>query len=128
MAYRLPTWIITCDISQPPAAGIVGIPPGPYRITGQICQLTYGHRVNVVSTGGTVQVGVLALCMNLLLPPRTDIRGPQDTTSFDMVQVPSGSGRWYSVAAVDDIGKGFTNEHRSASIYAVSGSWVPPYP
>jgi hypothetical protein len=66
--------------------------------------------------------------MNLLLPPAVDVRGPQDTVSFDMVEVPAGSGRWYSVVGVDDIGKGFSNEHRTAAIFALAGSWVAPYP
>lgn len=66
--------------------------------------------------------------MSLLLPLQTDIRGLQDTVSQDMVEVPAGSGRWYSVQIVDDIGKGYANEHRSASIFALPGGWTAPYP
>jgi hypothetical protein len=66
--------------------------------------------------------------MNLLLPPFIDVRGPQDTVSFDMVEVPEGTGRWYQVTGVDDIGKGFDNEHRTASIYALVRGWTAPYP
>jgi hypothetical protein len=68
------------------------------------------------------------MTMNLLLPAKTDVRGPQDVRSFDMVEVPAGSGRWYSVVFVDDIGRGFANEHRTAGIHAMVGQWVPPYP
>lgn len=128
MPFRLPTFNLTCNISQPPVAGTPGIPAGSYRVVGQACQLTYGRRVQVVSTGGTTSAGVLVLSMNLLLPPAVDVRGPQDTVSFDMVEVPAGSGRWYSVVGVDDIGKGFSNEHRTAAIFALAGSWVAPYP
>jgi len=128
MAFKLPTFNLKCNISQPDAAGVAGVPTAPYRLTDQTCQLTFGRRVQVASTGGTTEVGVLTLTMNLLLPKGIDVRGPQDVTSFDMVECPSGSGRWYTVVGVDDIGKGFANEHRTASIYALKGSWTPPYP
>jgi len=68
------------------------------------------------------------MAMSLLLPPLADVRGPQDSVSADMVEVPAGSGRWYFVVGVDDIGKGFANEHRSAAIFALASSWVAPYP
>jgi hypothetical protein len=128
MGYRLPTFNLLCTITQPDFPGGTVPPTFPPRITGQACQLTYGRRVQVVSTGGTVNVGVLAMTMNLLLPPGIDIRGPQDTISHDVVEVPEGSGRWYFVAAVDDIGKGFANEHRTAAIFALAGQWTAPYP
>jgi hypothetical protein len=66
--------------------------------------------------------------MNLLVPALTDVRGPQDPVGPDMVEVPAGSGRWYQVVFVDDIAKGFSNEHRTASIFALYASWTPPYP
>jgi hypothetical protein len=66
--------------------------------------------------------------MTLMVPALTDIRGPQDTVSFDMVECPLGSGRWYRVCAVDDIGKGFANEHRAALLFALPTSWIAPYP
>lgn len=127
MAFRLPSFNLLCNITTCDVPNTPAIPTGPYRLTDQECQLTYGRRVQVASTGGTTTAGVLVLVMNLLLPVETDIRGPQDTVSFDMVEVPSGTGRWYYVAGVDDIGKGFANEHRTASIYALAGSWVAPY-
>jgi hypothetical protein len=128
MAFKLPTFNLRCNISQPDVADTPGIPDAPYRIVDQACQLTYGRRVQVASTGGTTEVGVLVLTMNLLLPAGVDIRGPQDVVTFDMVEVPAGSGRWYRVYGVDDIGKGFSNEHRTASILALAKSWTPPYP
>ena len=128
MGFKLPTFNLTCNISQPDVVDTVGIPDEPYRIYGQPCQLTYGRRVQVTATGGTAEVGVLVLTMNLLLPAKVDIRGPQDVVTFDMVEVPAGSGRWYQVTGVDDIGKGFSNEHRTATIHAVAKTWTPPYP
>jgi len=128
MGFRLPTFNLMCNISAPPVPNTPGIPTIPYRISNQLCQLTYGRRVNVASTGGTGVPGVPISLMSLLLPALADVRGPQDTVSFDMVEVPAGSGRWYTVAGVDDIGKGFANEHRTASIFALAGSWLAPYP
>ena len=128
MAFKLPTFNLLCNISQPDVVDTPGIPDPPSRIVDQPCQLTYGKRVQVASTGGTTEVGVLVLTMNLLLPAKVDVRGPQDVVTFDMVEVPAGSGRWYRVYGVDDIGRGFSNEHRTASILALAKSWTPPYP
>jgi hypothetical protein len=66
--------------------------------------------------------------MSLLLPKGTDIRGPQDSVAADNVEVPAFSGRWYRVVAVDDVGKGFSNEYRNAAIFAVDRLWLAPYP
>lgn len=57
----------------------------------------------------------------LLLPPGTDVRDLNcNQPDNDIVEVPSGSGRWYGVALVDDVGKGFPNEHRYAMIFKIS--------
>jgi len=127
-SYRLPTFNLTCDIGAPAVAnGRVG-PMAAVRVAGQACQLTYGHRTAVAGSGGTPSQGTPMFCLSLLLPPGTDVRGPQDTVSHDLVEVPAGSGRLYWVVAVDDIGKGFLNEHRLAYLLACEGSWVAPYP
>lgn len=56
--------------------------------------------------------------MYLLLPPGTDVRDNSgfggSAASADIVEAPAGSGRFYLVDSVDDIGKGFPNEHRCA--------------
>lgn len=127
MSFRLPTFNLTCNIYTPDVPGEPAIPSHAPRLAGQICQLTYGRRVNVASTGGTDVPGVPLLAMNLLLPSLTDIRGPQDSVSFDVVEVPAGSGRWYWCAFVDDIAKGFANEHRTAGIFAIADVWLAPY-
>lgn len=128
MPYKVPTFNLLCKITAPDEIGVDAVPAGEPRLVDVPCQLTYGRRVQVASTGGTASVGVLALSMNLLVAARTDVRGPQDSVSYDLVEVPQGTGRWYRVVAVDDIGRGFSNEHRSASIYALAGQWLAPYP
>ncbi len=126
--FRLPVFNLLCNISEPFIAGEPIPPVPPFRLTNQECALVYGRRVNVMSTGGTEIPGVPIQAMNLLLPKQTDVRGPQDTISFDCVEVPAGTGRWYQVCMVDDIGKGYANEHRTACLFAIAFDWGAPYP
>lgn len=127
MSFVVPTFNILCNVKTCPVPNVPSVPVAPFRLTNQPCQLTYGRRVNTMSTGGTGFAGVLSQGINLLLPAGTDVRGPQDTVSIDMVEVPAGTGRWYAVFFVDDIGKSFANEHRTAGLQALMGSWVAPY-
>lgn len=78
--------------------------------------LAWGRRVNVGCVGGPPPTTVLYHTMTLLLPALTDIRGDYTAADSDLVEVPSFSGRFYTVLAVDDIGKGFSNEHRAAQL------------
>lgn len=126
MAYRLPDFPISCGIYTPDTPNTPAVPSSGPRVVS-VCNLAWGRRVNTPSTGGTSTPGILTTSMTILLPALTDIRGPQDSVSFDMVEVPAGSGRWYQVTGVDDIGKGFANEHRAAHLFALAGSWVAPY-
>jgi hypothetical protein len=60
------------------------------------------------------------------LPAGTDIRDEYCAGNiYDLVEVPSGSGRWYTTSLVDDVAKGFPNEYRLAAIRKVSGSVFP---
>src|SRR6516225_619651 len=60
--------------------------------------------------------------MWLRLPIGTDIRDPKAPAGADTCEVPRHSQRFYTVQWVDDIGFGFTNEHRFAIIQAL-GTW-----
>lgn len=68
--------------------------------------------------------------MTLLLPPATDVRSSKCNPGHDWVEAPAGSGRFYLVVGVDDIGKGFANEHRAAIMVASTnfGLWPSPIP
>lgn len=127
MGFVVPTFAIACNVKTMIVPNVPSVPLPPYRLTNQPCNLAWGRRVNVASSGGTSAPGVPIMCMTLLLPKQADVRGPQDAVSSDMVECPAGSGRWYYVIAVDDIGKGFQNEHRAAMMRALDGSWTPPY-
>lgn len=87
-----------------------------------LCNLTPGKRIFVaipLTTASQKDV----ITMELLLPKLTDIRSSWNGLQADLVEVPSGSKRFYGVNFVDDIGKGFANEHRLALItYTVTGN------
>jgi len=123
MAFVLPSFPIVCDIYD------AGIPPpaGPPRIAGQVCQLRAPQaNMTVVIPAAGAQSSVV-----LLLPPLTDIRDPWNLpiNSSDWVEAPAGSGRVYRVSFVDDIAKGFSNEHRFAILIKVMGiPWPTPTP
>lgn len=103
-------------------------PVGPPRLASVPCALVYGRRVNVQSTGGTASPGFPYQGTNLLVGKGTDLRGEQDAlTGMDVVEVPAGSGQWYACTWVLDIGKGWSNEHRSGSLQPIPGTWIPPY-
>lgn len=123
MAFVLPTFPITCEIFDS------GLPPpaGPARISGQPCQLRapQANMTIIIPAAGATSSVVL------LLPPGTDIRDPWNApiNSNDYVEAPSGSGRFYRVMFMDDIAKGFSNEHRFAVLIKVSGlPWPTPSP
>ena len=71
--------------------------------------LAYGRRNNPSSGSPDSQ-------MSLLLPKLTDVRGTWNGVAADYVEVPAGSHRFYLVQNVDDSGKGFSNEHRIATM------------
>lgn len=103
------------------------VPPAGLPDVITVGNLAWGKRVNVPSTGGTASLGYPLMTMQLLLPPLTDVRGDASFVAADVVEVPSGSGRYYRVVFVDDFGKGFPNEHRGAIIYQAS-PWPVPTP
>jgi hypothetical protein len=118
--YSLPAFNLLCDIYTEPAHTL--------RVTSP-CNLAYGRRRQAVDAAASLASGAISFCMTLLLPALTDIR--DDLTGVaataDAVECPSGSGRFYFVVWVDDIGKGFPNEHRAALI-ARNGSFPVPIP
>jgi hypothetical protein len=133
MAFRVPSFNLVCDIGLSTAAGYPGSKTGFIpRIVAQPCALVYGKRVNFAASHGPSAGNSQAFGMSLLLPALTDVRGLQSYTGngnrVDLVECPSGSGRWYCVAWVEDIGKGWPNEHRVALIQVIGSFWTAPYP
>jgi hypothetical protein len=98
-------WIAN-NVANPPDVVTVG-------------NLSPGKRGNVnaspVTTNATLGATVgQGLYMELLCPKLTDIRGCQNAGLECVVECPASSGRFYLVIWVDDVGKGFANEHRLA--------------
>lgn len=71
------------------------------------------------------EVGV-EFIVELLCPALTDIRGVINAGGADYVEVPAGSGRFYTVNWVDDVAKGFPNEYRVACMNQRPGHWPTP--
>lgn len=120
MAFRVPTFNLSVSIFTNPGTG-------PARVV-TMGNLRYGLAVNVGgAVGGTNIQGFVSSFVTLLLPALTDVRDLFNASGQDVVEVPTGSGRKYVVDHVEDIGKGFTNEHRSALLYKL-GPWPTPIP
>jgi hypothetical protein len=121
MAFSVPTFNLTCNIWR----GASG-PPAPPSVVAE-CNLAWGRRVSHFPSGLGVDP---ASAMTLLLPVGTDIRSLVCATGSDWVEVPAGTGRFYVVLGVDDVGKGFPNEHRAALLLPTDnfGPWPSPIP
>lgn len=108
MSFTVPDFPMTCEIFN-----------GPWltktlRVTAAPCNLGLGKRT--LFFAGDYIPGGSQVTSQLLLPAGTDVRSQLLVPNYDIVEVPSGSSRWYLVAGVEDIGKGFANEHRVAMI------------
>lgn len=138
MPFILPTFMVDVNIWN--NALVSGAPT--IQTKGN---LSPGRRVNVVSTplltnaqiNAAVGVGYY---MELLLPKLTDVRGLQNNGVESVVECPAGSARFYLVVWVDDVGKGFANEHRmallaqcnftmvTATVLTATFGAIPPWP
>jgi hypothetical protein len=118
MAFTLPTFNLNANIWR--VSGTGGNYAAPDVVT--LCNLSPGRRV-FTAIPTVIAAQKTALVMELLLPKLTDIRSAWNGLQADLVEVPAGSKRFYGVNDVDDIGKGFVNEHRFAILtYVVTGN------
>jgi len=110
MPFVVPDFNLDCDFYTGPWLTKIF----RFRVKGN---LAWGRRVqNPQLTGSFIPGGNVSVTMTLLLPAGTDVRDASQSGSpeLEIVEVPATSGRWYGVATVDDVGKGFANEHRAA--------------
>lgn len=122
MAFVLPTFNLQADVytwANPPDW------TAP-RITVD-CQLRAPSMTNIGSSIGQPNI---VPCMTLLVPPLTDIRDHWSTpgTHGDYIEVPPASGRRYYALAMDDVGKGFPNEHRWVILVKLQFIQPVPFP
>jgi len=117
MSFELPTFNLPVDIYT-----------GPWLTktlrVSTVGNLAYSKRIALESGGldPTSPTSSAVTVMQLLLPPLTDVRDRYNGGPYDVVEAPSGSGRWYCVLGVDDIGKGFANEHRCALVQKIAAN------
>jgi hypothetical protein len=138
MAFTLPTFNVVCNvwtnalITNPPTFSVtVNLTPGRRGFFVEPL-ITNSGALNAVAGWGNM--------MEILAPKLTDLRGPQNNGVTQVVECPAGSARYYYVCWVDDIGKGFANEHRLAlvrqcdflfvSLLTIVGTFgpIPPWP
>lgn len=133
MAYRLPTFNLTFNVYRcatrylypqlpPTAVPVFGGLQGALVAPKRVWEYTFFPPV--------LSQFFSPAPMQLLMPPHFDVRGLEcaGTGTPDTVEVPAGSGRFYACLYVDDIGKGYANEHRYAIITAFLNSWPTPVP
>ena len=109
MSYTAPTLNLAFQAKANYNWAGVGAPVAPFILINTPCNLAYGWRTHLISdiSGGS---------MFLLFGPGVALRGRDQyaVANGDAVEVPMGSGRWYTVANVDRAGAGFPNEHQVA--------------
>jgi hypothetical protein len=117
MSFSPPTFNLTCNIWR--VLGVGGAYAAPDVTVN--CNLSQGKRV-LVAGWGPVGHPAPYHFNELLLPALTDIRSLWNGTNQDLVEVPAGSKRFYTVTQVDDVAKGFPNEYRLAMmLYLING-------
>jgi hypothetical protein len=107
VAFSVPVMPLSCDIYTGPWTAAV------LRVS-TTCNLGMGRRVNVSWFDQVPLSEAVGMFFQLLLPAGTDVRDLSNAITPDVAQVPAGSGRWYGINYVDDVGKGFANEYRIA--------------
>ena len=122
MAFNPPTFNLTCDIYT-----VVSTSVKTLRLSSA-CNLALGKRINWPWSASAGYGSFQGYTPALLLPALTDIRDQfcDPGVSGDIVEVPAGSGRWYMCQGVDDVGKGFTNEYRIATLLKIGhyNPWI----
>lgn len=119
--FRLPNFNLTCNVWTTPNA-----PPAAPDFAAT-CQLrlqgTYSTIVPTPNNNWTQAVA--------LFPAGTDLRTINVGAAADsVIEIPAGSGRFYYSVIVEDVAKGFANEHRAAYLVQTPdfGAWPFPIP
>jgi len=127
MAFRLPSFNLTVNIWRTTTP--LTNPPDVVST----CNLSPGRLVTMQGEGAALseaEAGSVQAYMIVRLPANTDIRDGFRTflARGDTVEIPAGTLRYYYVWYVDDIAKGFTNEHRFALVVKADAGWPEPIP
>lgn len=118
MSYTVPTFNLTANILRM-AGGIY------LFVASTPANLAMGRRMGWQEFESGTTNAFLALTPSLLVPAGTDVRDASCGGDTDVIECPAGTGRWYQASGVDDIGKGFPNEHRCVTLIKVG--WLPAF-
>lgn len=122
MAFRLPNFNLMANVWRQPG----GAYASPDVTAG--CNLSQGRRALFITSGHPTG-SFPQLETEILFPKLTDVRAAWNGLQNDIVEVPAGSKRFYSVRFVDDVAKGFANEYRLVIVeYNTSGAFTFPAP
>ena len=110
MAYSLPDFNLTIGHFRSFAPYSFSTKTSLGTFMGQL--RGYGAHPRVTARYSTTSVDYPS-GWSVLCPPATDLRDALcSSASFDLLEIPSASGRWYIVNYVDDIARGFPNQYR----------------
>jgi hypothetical protein len=117
MAFSLPNFNLLCQGKANFNFNLGLNPVGPFILPNTPCNLCIWKR----NHGDAVIIA--GQLMYLLLPAGTAFKGRESyaVKNGDAIEVPMGSGRWYSCTSIDSVGLGFPNAHEMATL-------VHPYP
>lgn len=111
-AFSQPAFNLTAGVWHNPGRA-PALYPAPDLVV--LCNLANGRVSHVLTNQQRLTVqNLLGASGSVLFPAGSDIRDASCFPNPDAVEIPLGSGRFYWVAFVDDIAKGFANEHRWA--------------
>lgn len=121
MGFTTPTFNLPFHLWRQPLT-VGGLP----RSSG-MCNLSVGQRQTLNLDTSVFVTGYVTGVQGLMVPAGYDIAGIlTDPVSYgeDIVEVPGGSGRFYVVLTVVDVGKGFGNEYRLAVIAQLNQAMI----
>lgn len=111
-AFALPNFNLVCNVWHAGGIDPTIYPPPDLSPNVNLANGRVSHVLTALKRLPTLQnVGASG---SMLFPAGTDVRDASCGPTPDVIECPAGSGRFYWVAFVDDIAKGFPNEHRWA--------------
>ncbi len=111
-SFAIPTFNLLCNVWHNPGRAPALYPAADFQVG---CNLANGRVSHVLtSQKRLIRQDTLGASGSVLFPIGTDVRDASVDPNPDAIEVPAGSGRFYWIAFVDDIAKGFPNEHRWA--------------
>jgi hypothetical protein len=114
MAFTLPELPLACDVYTGPwLSKSLRLSTMTNLAIGRRVRLDPFFDTNNGEFGGSTQ-------SELLFAAHEDIRSRTCAPQNDIVEVPSGSGRWYIILWVEVAGMGFANEHVVAGCVQIS--------